>query len=296
MNEQRELRMLRAGGILPIGVSAPSLATASTPVLSSPVAAGRRRPQGSPPLLARLVDASRNLSIFVMSAKVASEARWRVRRRSEGGGRGRASVGGASRASASSTGHSGSEERFPHCSLTESDLPVEHRMAREDIVVLSEGRQVPRSGVGGAAGTWDGEMGEGWRVTASRFGLGGSGSGGDGGEPVQTLPASMPVGCRSTRGGGKDRQGGRDPAPGDTWRKGATAEAADQKEEEYVHSNPLCRRGISWGSSGRRFDRAEVSKMYESICKLLDGTQRSTSTVTSPSSPAGLPRLRYFAD
>lgn len=159
--EQRELRMLRAGGILPLGTpSTPSpAAAAKTPAQSSPAATGGRPPPGSPSLLTGLMDGLRKLPSFVTNAKAASESRRRRRRRN-------ARVGGAARVTAVSLGASGSEEAKDgrEAPVVESDLALARQVQGEEDAEAPEARQrAPRSEAAGAAAArdWDVEMGEG---------------------------------------------------------------------------------------------------------------------------------------
>ena len=149
--EQRELRMLRAGGILPLGTpSTPSPAANKTP------AVGSRRPAGSPSLLAGVVDAVKKLPSLVSNAKAASERR---RRRST-------RVGGAA-VGAASVDSSGSGERGKGVAgvPVESDLALARRLQREEEAVVAViARDEPRGDPGGAVGAvvaGDVEMGEG---------------------------------------------------------------------------------------------------------------------------------------
>jgi len=95
--EQRELRMLRAGGMLAVG-------TPSTP---SPVATGSQRPPGSPPLLTGLVATLRKLS---------DRRPWRRNARD----------GGAARVSADSLGASGRGEAKAGESISARGETLEH--------------------------------------------------------------------------------------------------------------------------------------------------------------------------
>jgi len=105
--EQRELRMLRAGGMLAVG-------TPSTP---SPVATGSQRPPGSPPLLTGLVAVLRKLPSFVTTAEAASDRRpWRRNARD----------GGAARVSADSLGASGRGEAKAGESISARGETLEH--------------------------------------------------------------------------------------------------------------------------------------------------------------------------
>ena len=149
--EQRELRMLRAGGMLALGTpSTPSPAAGNTLATPSPLGSGNRRPPGSPSLLAGLVDAVRKLPSFVVNARAASDRR-RKGDRTSGGAR----VGGAARVSADSLGSSGRGERRDGGTPVDSDLVLERRLQREEKAVVLEAPETPRSEAGEA-----GESGE----------------------------------------------------------------------------------------------------------------------------------------
>ena len=155
--EQQELRMLRAGGILPLGTpSTPSPAAGSTLAPSSPLTAGNQRRPGSPSLLAGLVDAIRKLPSFLTNARAASD-----RRRNGGRTSGGARAGGAARVSADSLGASDSEERRDGGTPVESDLVLARRLQREEEAVVMEAREVPRSEAAEACESRDSEMGGG---------------------------------------------------------------------------------------------------------------------------------------
>ena len=165
--EQRELRMLRAGGMLPAG--SPSMSSpdaAQTPAASSPLPPGHRKPPESPPFLEGLKEALKKLPYFVQNAKAASEAR-RRRRITKGGAR----VGSAMRVSADSIGASGSGDREEGATTAaDSDLALALRLQEEENARL-DARPVTRREVGKAApAAGDVEMGERGSSAAGRAG------------------------------------------------------------------------------------------------------------------------------
>ncbi len=192
--EQRELRVLRAGGILPLGTpstpspaaAAAAAAPAKTPAQSSPAAAGGRRTPGSPSLLAGLVDALRKLPHLATNAKAASE-----RRRRRRGARVRGAAGVAAdtlRASGGGEAKGGRERP-----VVESDLALARRLQGEEDAA-ARGRDVEM----GESGGWRGagrtgslarvappeELVSPWArdgVAAGSGGLGGGGRVGDDG-------------------------------------------------------------------------------------------------------------------
>jgi len=273
-NEQRELRILRAGGILPVGASTTSLAAEKPPTPLSPRSTGRRWPRGSPPFLARLVEAFRELPLVLRNAVGASEAR-RHRRRSFGSGTLGTDFVGPERVSdplgAGGIGGSSKEGGAP----IESGLVLARRWQRTEEEKALEESHVPRGGDGGAARAGDVEMG-GWRETASRFGLYRRGGGGDGHGPRLSGSASEPVVDTLKRGEGTDRQGEHIALEEIFGGATKTTKAADGPDVEYSHSNRMFRRACSRGGEDVREDQAAMKKMYERISELVDETQEET--------------------
>lgn len=168
--EQRELRMLRVGGMLPPGTpSTPSPAAEEFPASSSAPAAGNRRPLELPSILAGLVDAFQKLLCFVKNPKGASEAR-RHRRRHKAGGKGGAHVCGPARVSVDCVGASRSGGREDGGTPIDADVALAPRLHTEEGAKVLEARQVARSESGGAADTEDVEMGERCAISG-RFGV-----------------------------------------------------------------------------------------------------------------------------
>eukprot|EP00903_Cladosiphon_okamuranus_P006656 g6499.t1 len=164
--EQLELRLLRARGMLPAGSpSTPGAAAATSLAPPSTAPASKRLPQGSPPgsppFLQGLKDALRKLPFLVRSCDGTSEA-GRRRRRGKGGAR----VGGTVRVSTDSVGardrghrQEGNAPLEPGAALQrglqeEEEEGEKEKEEEEDAI----GREAPRSGgseVGGAAAIGD---------------------------------------------------------------------------------------------------------------------------------------------
>ena len=280
--------MLRAGGVLPVGISPPVSSAEKTPDPISPASLADRRPPGSPPFLARLTGAFFELPFHIRNTFGASGARRRRRRGVEGGARGN-DGGGTARVFAyplESRGIGGLEEGG---APMESDLVVAPQFQREEGERALEARHVSRRGHGRAVRTGDVEEG-GWRATASRVGLHGSGGGGDGGGPRRMRSACTSAVMAPTRGEGTSGRGKHPPPEGNFW-NATTAEAADGADVEYVHSNRMFSRAGSYGGGGGGIDPAEMENMYGRISELVDATEIGSS---NNSSPASLRRLECF--
>ena len=280
--EQRELRFLRAGGMLPVGTPSTLSPAAEKPTApSSPFSAGNRRASGPPPFRGGLMSAVRKFPSLVTSSKATSEDH---QRRHHGDGDeagGGANTGGASEGPlwpASDTG----EWKDPESATESSGIAVvAHELQKEQITTFPDERHVLRSNVGGAVDTWHVETGA-WWATASRFGLFGNGYGEHGNRARQTRPASMPAAGRSTRGGGTDRRGSTSALALGNWWESLTGGAADGEEDAaFCHSNPMFRCAFYCGGSGSRpFDSKQSG---------------SSSSSSENGNPAPLPRIGPFA-
>lgn len=248
--EQRELRMLRAGGILPAGSSSTtSPAAGQPPAASSPLPAGNRAPPESPPFLEGLKVALKKLPFLMKNAKAASEARRRRR-----GGKGGARVGGAMRASPDSIGASSSGDRKDGGTTIDADLALALRLQEEENAIGLEAQHVTRRQAGRADNAADLEIGE--RGSSRRAGLGV--------EPVERVVDTAVV-----AGGGKstgDRLRGQDGGSSGSHLGRASQEWTSLKPRavhaaagaglEFSHSNRLYRSG-SGGGSGLGFQRLD---------------------------------------
>ena len=167
--EQRELHMLRAGGMLPPGVTvAPSPTAGRASSASSVSSAGNWRLPASPPFLAGLVTRLRRLQPFTENSNGAS-VDGRCRRNT--GARGSAHSGEAvSRDSRRATGSEGREGGGVTIAI-EADLDLAPRpqdeQSEQDVRVLEAGHAA-RGEIDEAECTRDAEIGGG-DATASRF-------------------------------------------------------------------------------------------------------------------------------
>eukprot|EP00903_Cladosiphon_okamuranus_P006658 g6501.t1 len=161
--EQLQLRLLRARGMLPAGSPSTPGAAAATPLAPpSPAPASNLVPQGSPPgsppFLQGFKDALRKLPFLMRNCNGTSEAGGRRRR-----GKGDARVGVAARVSTSSVGASGSGHSQEGNAPLEPGVTLTRVLQEEEEEEDAIGREAPRSGgseVGGAAATRDVEMGQ----------------------------------------------------------------------------------------------------------------------------------------
>lgn len=162
--EQRELRILRAGGILPPGIAVtPSPAAAKSSAASSASAAGPSPQQESPFFFAGMVAQFWKLPRFVKNPKGAFEAR---RRRRDGGASGVAHF--ADAVSRDSIKASGSGAREDRGVAMDADLDMAPRPQSEEGGRVVEARHVAQSDVEGSQCKGDVERGE-WNGPASRF-------------------------------------------------------------------------------------------------------------------------------
>lgn len=154
--EQRELRMLRAGGMLPPGIQVtPNSAAGQPSAASSAPTLGHWRQSALPSFLAGLANQLRKLPVFVKNSKGAPEAR--RRRHDVGVDVCRGSI----RADDSRGRGAGGV-------TTGAELVLSPRRQREEDGRVLEARHAARDNVGGAECTRDVEIGE-RDGTTSRF-------------------------------------------------------------------------------------------------------------------------------